>query len=334
MPALLDNTISSTFRIRDVSNSFALARAEENPFSSMAPRGPKPKSSLYEFPFKQRHTATDNAIADGVDVANGEVINNEANKHMLQGRVQKSRVVVGVSDMAEELGEEYAVSGGLLADNVADGLVLARENLEVTLLKNNDSLPYVDADNPMRMRGLAHWIRNTAQAELPVPSAARTPTGNLSLNKAANASDVTEDNVRTIMQSIASTARRTGNWDVFVSPTLKAIISGWARTGEASASIAPLRRFNANQKDTTMTLNIQVYESDFGKLRLHVHYNLPSGVHALIVDMTQVKLRAVRPPTLKPLEYRGGGHRRIIEYIYGLEVSNPQAHGRITTAAA
>ena len=333
MPDLIDHTISSTFRIRDVSNSFALARAEENPFASMAPRGPKPKSSLYEFPFKQRHTATDNAIADGVDVANGEVINNESNKHMLQGRVQKSRVVVGVSDMAEELGEEYAVSGGLLADNVSDGLVLARENLEVTLLKNNDSSPYVDDTNPMKMRGLAHWIRNTAQAELPVPSAARTPVGNLALSKAA-ATDVKEDDVRLIMESIATTARRTGSWDVFVSPKMKAVISGWARTGEASASIAPLRRFNANQKDTTMTLNIQVYESDFGKLRLHVHYNLPSGVHALIVDMSQVKLRAVRPPTLKPLEYRGGGHRRMIEYIYGLEVSNPQAHGRITSAAA
>jgi len=333
MPDLLDSTISSTFRIRDVSNSFALARAEENPFSSMAPRGPKPKSSLYEFPWKQRHTPTDNAISDGVDVENAEVINNEANKYMLQGRVQKSRVVVGVSDMAEELGEEYAVSGGLLADNVADGLVLARENLEVTLLKNSDSSPYTDSANPMRMRGLAHWIRNTAQAELPVPSAARTPTGNLLLSQ-ANATDVIEDEVRTIMQSIASTARRTGNWDVFVSPAFKAVISGWARTGDASATTAPLRRFNANAKDSTMTLNIQVYESDFGKLRLHVHYSLPSGVHALIVDMTQVKLRAVRPPTLKPLEYRGGGHRRMIEYIYGLEVSNPQAHGRITTAAA
>lgn len=333
MPDLIDNTISSTFRIRDVSNSFALARAEENPLSSMVPRGPKPKSSLYEFPFKQRHTPSDNAISDGVDVADAEVINNESNKHMLQGRVQKSRVVVGVSDMAEELGEEYAVSGGLLADNVSDGLVLARENLEFTLLKDTDSQPYSSTTVPMRMRGLPHWIRNTAQAELPVPSAARTPAENLSLSK-ATAAAVTEDNVRAIMQSIATTARRTGNWDVFVSPAFKAVISAWSRTGEVSATTAPLRRFNANAKDSTMTLNIQVYESDFGKLRLHVHYSLPATVHALIVDMTQVKLRPVRPPTLKPLEYRGGGHRRMIEYIYGLEVSNPQAHGRITSAAA
>jgi hypothetical protein len=332
MPDLIDNTISSTFRIRDVSNSFALARAEENPFSSMAPRGPKPKSSLYEFPFKQRHTPTDNAISDGVDVADAEVINNESNKHMLQGRVQKSRVVVGVSDMAEELGEEYAISGGLLADNVADGLVLARENLELTLLKDTDSRAYSNSTTPMLLRGLSHWIRNTAQAELPVPSAARTPAANLLLSTAVTA--VNEDAVRTIMQSIATTARRTGTWDVFVSPAFKAIVSGWSRTGEPIGTAVPLRRFNANQKDSTMSLNIQVYESDFGKLRLHVHYSLPAGVHALIVDMTQVKLRAVRPPTLKPLEYRGGGHRRMIEYIYGLEVSNPQAHGRITSAAA
>jgi hypothetical protein len=219
-----------------------------------------------------------------------------------------------------------------LADNVADGLVLARENLEVTMLKDADSQPYSSTTVPMKMRGLAHWIRAAAQAELPVPSAARTPATNLLLGTAVTA--VNEDSVRTIMQSIATTARRTGNWDVFVSPAFKAIISNWSRTGDATALLAPLRRFNANSKDSTMTLNIQVYESDFGKLRLHVHYSLPAGVHALIVDMSQVKLRAVRPPTLKPLEYRGGGHRRMIEYIYGLEVSNPQAHGRITTAAA
>lgn len=333
MPQLLDSEISSTFRIRDVSNSFALARAEENPFSSMIARGPKPKSSLYEFPFKRRHAPSDNAIADGLDVAESEVINNELNKHMLQARTQKGRVVVGVSDMAEELGNEYAVSGGLLADNVADGLVLARENLEVTLLKEGDSTPYVSSASPMRMRGVSGWIRTAnpgGSPDLPIPNEALVPAASALV--IASAANITEDNIRSIMQSIATTARRTGTWDVFVSPTLKAVFSGWARTGVASTTSAPLRRFNFDGKDTVMKLDIQTYESDFGKLRLHTHFSLPANVHCLIVDMSAVKLRPVRPPTLKPLEYRGGGHRRMIEYIYGLEVSNPQAHGKITAA--
>ena len=332
MADLLDNNISATFRIRDVSNLFALARAEENPFSSMAALGPAPKSSLYEFPFKKRHTPSDNAIADGVDVQDVEVINNEANKAMIQARVQKGRVVVGVSDLAEELGNEYAVNGTLLADNVADGLVLARENLEVTMLKAGDSFAYVDAANPHKLRGMASWIRsaNPATPDLPIPTMALTPPGNIITGKAA-ATDITEDEVRSIMQSITSNCRRNGVWDMFCTPAFKSVISGWARTGVQSATALPLRRFNADQKDKTMTLDIQIYESDFGKLRLHTHFSLPAGVHALIVDMPGVKRRNKRNPMLTPLDYRGGGHRRMIEYIVGLEVSNPQSHGKITT---
>jgi hypothetical protein len=332
MPQLLDNEISSSFRIRDVSNSFALARAEENPFSSMIARGAKPKSSLYEFPWKRRHSPTDNAIADGVDVAEAEVINNESNKYMLQARVQKGRVVVGVSDMAEELGNEYAVNAGLLADNVADGLVLARENLEVTLLKNADSAPYTSTVLPMKLRGMTSWIRtaNPGTPDLPIPTEALVPAASALV--VASAANITEDNIRSVMQSIASTCRRSGSWDVFVSPDFKAVISGWSRTGPVTATSAALRRFNFDGKDSTIKLDIQTYESDFGKLRIHTHFSLPTGVHALIVDMSAVKLRPVRPPTLKALEYRGGGHRRMIEYIYGLEVSNPQAHGKITAS--
>ncbi len=332
MADLLDSALSADFRIRDVGKVFALARAEETPLSSMIKKGPKPKSSLFEFPFKTRHAPSDNAISDGVDVADGEVINNEANKHMIQARVQKSRVVIGVSDIAEELGNEYAVNGTLVADNLADGFVLARENLEVTLLKAGDSIPYASSSVPNRTRGLTSWIRsaNPGSPDLPVPAAALTPAGNILTGQAA-ATDITETEVNAIMQSIATQARKNGTWDVFVSPSFKAVFTGWARTGVQSATALPLRRWTADMKDGTMSLNISVYESDFGKLRLHTHFSLPSGVHALFVDMTALELRPVRNATMKALEYRGGGHRRFIEYIQGLEVSNPTVHGKITT---
>lgn len=332
MADLLDNAIDPLFRIRDVSELFALARAEENPFSSMAKKGAKPKSSLFEFPWKRRHTPSDNAVSDGVDVQDAEVINNESNKFMIQARVQKGRVVIGVTDIANELGEEYAVQGTLLADNVADGLILARENLEVTCLKAGDSIPYASSSVPNRTRGLTSWIRsaNPGSPDLPIPTAALTPGANILTGKAA-ATDITEDDVRGIMLSIASTQRRSGTWDVFVTPAFKAVFSGWARTGIQSATTLPLRRFNTDMKDKTISLDIQVYESDFGKLRLHTHFSLPAGVHALFVDMGSVELRPVRNPMMKPLEYRGGGYRRMIEYITGLQCSNPQSHGKVTT---
>lgn len=332
MAVLLDRDKSATFRRRDVSQSFTLARAEENPASTMIKKGKKPKASLYEWGFKTRHTPSDNAVEDGLDVQDAEFLNNEANKAMLQGRIQKGRVAIGVSDIAEELADEHMVGDSMLADNRADAIVLCRENLEVTILKNGDSQPN-SAGNPHKLRGLANWIRSAnpgGSPDLPVPASALTPAGNILTGK-ATASLVTEDEFRAIMQSIATTCRQKGIWDVFVSPAMAAVITNWQRTGDVTATTAPLRRFTAAQGSDTIQFSVRFYESDFGKLRFHTHFSLPAGVHALVVDMSSLSLRPVRPPNIKELEYRGGGRKEIMEYIYGLEVTNPQSHGKITT---
>jgi len=236
-----DRDVVSPFRVKDVNTSFTMARAEENPFSSMVKKGKPPVSSLYEGKYKSRHAPSDNAVADGVDVADADVINSQALKAMLQGRYQKARVVVGVTDVANELGNEYAQDGTLLAETVADGIVLSRENLEVTCLKAGDSQANTDNSTPGKLRGLVGWIRsaNPGSPDLPVPAAALCPAANIVTGKAA-AANVTEDDVRGVMKSIATTARRTGTWDVFVTPDMKAVFSGWARTGDASTTTAPL----------------------------------------------------------------------------------------------
>jgi pantothenate kinase type III len=70
---------------------------------------------------------------------------------------------------------------------------------------------------------------------------------------------------------------------------------------------------------------------DFGKFYLHTHFSLPSGVHALIVDMDMVQIRPVRTPKLTKLEYRGGKHVEFFEQVFGTQVDNPRSHGKITT---
>lgn len=340
MPAVLDHDISATLRVRDVSRSFTVARAVENPFSTMCRKGPKPKSTLFEWPFKTRHTPADEGIGDGQDVAAGDVINNEANKSMLQGRIQKAWVPYGVGDIAQEFVEEYGAPD-LIADNAEDAMVLAREKLEVLCLKNSDSRAGTGstAATSSLTRGLVHWIRSAnpgGSPDLPIPTAALTPAGNIVTGKAA-ATDVVEDDFRGVMQSVATAARKTNfTWDVFLSPAMKAVFSNWTRTATvnqatAASTVVPLRSFNANQADSKIMLNVLLYESDFGMLRLHPHFSLPTGVHALIADMEHVRLRPGRLPRSYELPYQGGSIRRVIDWIYGLEVSNPQCHGKITT---
>lgn len=335
MAALLEKDTNPQLRRRDVSATFTVTRAEETPFVSMVKKGPRPKATLYEWLMKTRHTPSDNAVADGVDVVDGDVINNEANKKPMQGRVQKGRVAFGVSDMAEELGEEYGISGGLLADNRVDALVLAKENMEVTCLKTGDSQAHIDNSNPMKLRGLCSFIRtdNPADPDLPIPTIGLAPSGNL-LTGQATAAAVTEEEILDVLQSIATAARQMKTVHVFASPAMRRQISGWLKFTPESSGNVLVRRFNNDVekgKGTEITLTVDRMTCDFGKFFLHTHFSLPSGVHAIICDMDMVSLRQVRTPKLTKLEYRGGKNTEFFEYITGLEVSNPRCHGKITT---
>src|SRR6187402_644624 len=331
MAALLDNAIDPKGRIRDVSNTFIMLRVEECPVTSMAKKGPKPKSSLYEWRIKGKHTPTDSAIADGVDVQDSEIINNESLKYTAQGRTQKGRVVVGVSDVAEELGDEYAVNGGLVADNLMDGLIMARENMELSLLKNSNSAPYTDSSNPMKMRGLTYWARssNAANGDLPVPTGALTPAANIVSGKAA-ATDVTEENFISILQGIATASRKMHNLHVFATPAMRVRLSSLTKFTPANSTDLLTRRFNQTDLKA-ITMTVERMECDFGKFFLHTHFSLPSGVHALLIDMDMIQMRNTRNPTAQKLPYLGSVRKTMIEYIMGLEVSNPQTIGKITT---
>lgn len=335
MPALLDKELNPQLRRRDVSNTFTVARAEETPVSSLAEKGPKPKSTLYEWPFKTRFTPSDNAVADGKDVEDSDVVNNEGNKALIQGRVQKSRVAYGVSDVAEELGDEYAISGGLLADNRADALVLIKESHEQTLLKTTDSQPHASNADPMKLRGICSFIRtaNPNNGDLPVPDMALCPAGNILTGK-ATAAAVTEEDLLDVLQSIATAARQMKTVHVFATPAMRRAISSWLKFAPEAAGKVVVRRFNNDTekgKGTEITMTVDRITCDFGKFFLHTHFSLPAGVHAIIADMAMLKIRPVRTPKLCKLEYRGGKHVEFFEQISGLEVSNPLCFGKITT---
>jgi hypothetical protein len=334
MSMLTDGDISSLQRKRDVSEEFTLARAEFNPATTMVRKGPRPKSTLYEHPYKQRFSPSDNAVLDGVDVSNADFTNNESNKAMLQGRLQKSRIAIAVSDLAQEFGEEYAAVD-LMADNMADGLVLARESLETQMLKNGDSNAQQAGGptDPARMRGAANWIRSAnpgGSPDLPINSIALAPATNI-LSGISDVTTVGDTQFNAIMKSIASACFMKGVWDVLVTPDLMAVIDSYTNMGQVTGSTVPLRRFNKEMADTTITMEVRFYQTSFGKLRFHLHYYLPAGVHALIMQMDQWALRPGYPVRTRELPYQGGGHRRIIEYVNGLDCSNPRAQGKITT---
>jgi hypothetical protein len=329
---LTDADISSAQRVRDVSPMFTLTRAEFCPASTMMKKGARPKSTLYERPYKKPFTPTNNAVLDGVDITSSDLTNNEANKFMLQGRLQKGRIAIGVSDMSMEFGNEYAAVD-LMADNMKDALQQARESLEIQVLDTQDSRAQGagGSTNPALMRGSASWLRiaNPVNPDLALPTDLLTPTDSI-LSGVSDVTALKDTDFNAIMQSIATTARLKGTWDVFVSPDLMAAIDGWTRLGDITASTVPLRRFNQDMGAGEVTMEVRFYQTTFGRMRFHVHYSLPTGVHCLILNMDKTELRPGYPVRTKELPYLGGGYRRILEWVMGLD-ADPLAGGKITT---
>ena len=336
MAAILLPGVDANLKIRDVSKAFIFARAEELSFFTMAPKGSPPESDLFEHLFKTRLTPTDSAVVDGVDVVDADLTNNEANKSRIQRRIQKGRVAIGVGDIANQVVKEYGIPTNLMTDNMSDGMCLARENMELTCLKDGDSVPD-DGTLANKTRGIANGIRSANPAgspDLPLPTAALTPTASIvtGVSNIADTTQFSETIFRTIMRSIATTGYKKGTWDIFCTPaTMDALTAFFTQAPSNSTSPVILRRFNQASTDTAITFEVMTYQTPAGKVRFHQHYLLPTGVHALIVDMTMVKIRTKLAPVTYDLPYLGGKRKKIIEYIFGLQDENPQSHGKITT---
>ena len=335
MSALLLPGVDPDLKIRDVSKAFILARAEECSFFTMAPKGPAPESDLFEHLFKKRFTPTDSAVVDGADVVDADLTNNEANKFRIQRRIQKGRVAIGVGDIAQQVVKEYGVPTNLMSDNMADGMILARENMELTCLKDGDSVP----DNGTlanKTRGLTNDIRsaNPGGGDLELPTATLTPAASIvtGISDITDTAQFNEAIFRAVMRSIAVTGYRKGSWDVFCSPDcLDAMTKFFTQAPSNSTSPVILRRFNQASTDENITFEVMTYQTPSGKVRFHQHYQLPAGVHALVVDMSMIKIRPKLAPVTYDLPYLGGKRKKIIEYIFGLQNENPQAHGKFTT---
>lgn len=328
--------VNAGLKIRDVSKAFLYARKEECSFFTMAPKGAAPESDLFEHLWKKRFTPSDLAVVDGVDVTDSDLTNNEGNKYYIQRRVQKGRVAIGVGDIANQVVREYGIPSNLLADNLMDGIVLARESIELTCLKDGDSQPD-DGTLPNKTRGMASDIRSAnpgGSPDLPLPTAALTPAASI-VSGITDITDVTQFNeavFRAIMTSIAKTGYKKGSWDVFCTPdTMNALTAFFTQAASNSTTPVTLRRFVTDAEDQAdIVFEVMSYRTPSGVVRFHQHYLLPSGVFALIVDMSMVKIRTKLAPITYDLPYLGGKRKKIIEYIFGLQDDNPQAHGKIT----
>lgn len=312
----------------DLSDLISNVDACETPVTSMLTKGPKPENTMFDWQADNYDTPSTSGVVDGADVSTFQ--NKAQNRARLYARIQRQWRPWKVSHMAEQVSNVAGVKSEKAAAIVKSMTELKRD-IEVVVCSDNES----QADNgtvPYLTRGLGKWITNSAQSDLPVPEAYRTPTA--SLDNTAMAS-LTEAILQGVLQSVWTQTGQKKRYALFCGPDFQRAVTDMTKvqTG-VSSSISAIRTYNQDATKGQIYATVDMFVGDFGELELlpskWLAYETSNAAdhRAYLLDMSKVRMRVAQAPGSVPLQNAGGGERGYVDAIYGLQCDNPLAHGK------
>jgi hypothetical protein len=336
MANLTEPSFSSGKR-EELADLIALVDAKDTPFTSMAKKGSKPGNTLFRWQADSLPTPKMTGTVDGTDVSSYDnYVKDGATTYRaeLSNYIQIFRRAVRVSPLTQDISTVAGVRDEL-ANNVAKGIQALKRDMEVTLCSNNGAQAD-NGTNPYLTRGLHKWLQPSASKDsvLPVIDQFCTPTANRSTVGTAS---LTEAVVQNVLTGIYSQTGQYRDYDALVGTALKRAFTNLVFTtaqGSGTAPMTAIRTLNRESDSSSYISSVDVFEGDFGKLRLHPsHYlNATSGVGSTftgyVIPFDQVEVRyGGNVAGVTALTNNGGGEARMIEAVAGLCVYNPLAFG-------
>lgn len=332
MAALFERTQAG--KREDLADYITLVDAKDTPVTSMIPKGNKPGNTLLEFQVDNMPSPSVAGSVDGVDVSAYENLN--SGRAVIQNYIQVFQRAIRVSPLAVDV----SIVAGLrdeLAGMVAKGIKVLKRDMEAAICGDAD----MQVDNgtvPYLTRALGSWISSSAQGLNPVPAAFRTKAN--SINTTATAS-FTETDAQGVLTSIYGETGQMKTFDTVVGPTLKRAFSNLLYTANVSGAantFASIRTLNRDAFSDTITSSVDLFEGDFGSLRLHP--TLFNGVggsdgafRGYVLDMDLLELRYTNLPQVTELPDAGGGPARLIKAVAGLVCKNPLGLGKFSASS-
>lgn len=338
MANLTEPSFSSGKR-EELADLISLVDAKDTPFTSMAKKGSKPGNTLFRWQADSLPTPKMTGTVDGTDVTTYDnYVKDGATVYRaeLSNYIQIFRRSVRVSPLTQDITTVAGVRDEL-ANNVAKGIQALKRDMEVTLCSNNGA----QADNgtvPYLTRGLHRWLQaagsGSQDAVLPIASTFQTPTAN---RTTVGTAALTESVVQNVLTGIYSQTGQYKDYDALVGTALKRAFTNLVFTtaqGTGTAPMTAIRTLNRESDSSSYISSVDVFEGDFGKLRLHPsHYlNATAGVGSTfagyVIPFDQVEVRyGGNVAGVTSLTNNGGGEARMIEAVAGLCVYNPLAFG-------
>ena len=317
----------------DLADYISLVDAKDTPIVSMIPKGKKPGNTLLEWQADSMPDAVITGSVDGVDVTGYENLNYKRAK--IQNYIQVFQRAIRVSPLSVDV----SVVAGLrdeLAGMVAKGIKLLKRDMEATVASDNDAR----ADNgtlSYLTKGLGTFIDDTGGAgATQVPADFRTPASSISTTTIAN---FAESDVQGVLTSIYGQTGSFKEYDCVVGTTLKRAFSNLLFTSSVSSDASnnlaatAIRTFNRDANSDAYIASVDIFEGDFGRLKLHPSLFLPNVRRGYVLDMDLLELRYTNMPEVRELPDAGGGPARLIKAVAGLVVKNPLGMGKFIPAS-
>lgn len=332
MAALFER--SQVGKREDLADYISLVDAKDTPIVSMAPKGNKPGNTLLQWQADNMPAAVTTGSVDGDDVSAYENLN--SGRAVISNYIQVFQRAIRVSPLSVDV----SVVAGLrdeLAGMVAKGIKLLKRDMEATVSSNNDA----QADNgtvPYLTKALGTWISTSGGSTLQVPSAYRTPSASIATTATAS---LTETNIQAVLTSIYGQTGQFKEYDGVVGTNLKRAFSNLLFTtslsttstvGVTGAGGTAIRTFSRDANSDAYIASVDIFEGDFGRIKLHPSLFMPDADNGYVLDMELLELRYTNLPEVTELPDAGGGPARLIKAVAGLVVKNPLGLGKFDPA--
>jgi hypothetical protein len=342
MAKLLEKDIVNAGKREDLANLIAMVDAKDTPFTSMAKKGSQPGNTIFRWQADRLPAAAaPTPVVDGTDVdpntGTSNFVNDGGTQYRveLSNRIQIFRKAVRVSKLTQDVANIAGVRDEL-ANNVSKAITMIKRDMEVAMCSNQTA----QVDNGTvgyRTRGLDKWIvaaANIDTVDLPAAASAFCPSA--SQISTVGTAALTETVVQDILTGIYSQTGQFKNYDAIVGPTLKRAFTNLVFTTTASGTnqYQSVRTFNREADSSSYVSSVDIFEGDFGQIRLHPSLFLKNNFSGYIIPFDQIEVRyGGNVAQVSELTDNGGGPARLIEAVAGLCVYNPLAFGKFDFTA-
>lgn len=329
----------------DLSNLIANVDARSTPFTSMAKKGKKPGNALMSWQMDAMETPKVTGFVDGTDVdmtqasttettANPVFVNPAKNRVLASNYVQMFRRTFRISSLANEIQVVAGVKSEL-ANGIAKSLVELKRDMELTFLNDGDAQVDAGGTTPYLTKALGSFLDADGQTGSSCAARVNSNFYTTAIESTLLTTTLTEEAVQTVLKKLFEATGTIRDYDLLLGTTLKRAFTNFTQSSPAATANdlhSPIKTFTQDAAARTFINAIDVFEGDFGRLKLHPSTFIARAGSIVqtvgyVIPFDQAEIRYGKLPQIKELTDNGGGPARLVEAVAALVVHNPKSFG-------